>query len=273
MIYCQIELVLVLVYQLYPIVNHSIQQFAVLCDSYQLYETVISSMWQLSALCDSYESYPTVISSMRQLLVLCDSYQSYATVTSSMRQLSVLCDTYQLYATVISPARQLLGLCDRYEVYATVINLFRQLQKKYLLCHYWATVLLIDFVEILDELVWKNQKLLSTCKKLQHVRQDSKYTSESFGQYRRNHQRCSVERGVLGNFATFTGKHLCQSLFFNKVGGLRPAALSKKTLWHTCFPVNFEKFQRTPFLQKSSGRLLLSVIFAISLAQKFSLTL
>ena len=227
-------------------------------------------MRQLLALCDSYQLYAPVMSSLRQLSALCDSYESYPTVISSMRQLLVLCDTYQLYATVISPIRQSLGLCDRYEVYATVINLFRQLQKKYLLCHYWATVLLIDFVEILDELVSKNQKLLSTCKKLQHVWQDSKYTSESFGQYRRNHQRCSVKKGVLGNFATFTGKHLCQSLFFNKVGGLRPAALSKKTLWHRCFPVNFEKFQRTPFLQKSSGRLYLSVIFAISLAQKFS---
>ena len=102
---------------------------------------------------------------------------------------------------------------------------------------------------------------------------DSKYTSESFGQYRRNHQRCSVKKGILGNFAKFTGKHLYQSLLFNKVGGLRPATLLKKTLWHRCFPVNFAKFQRTPFLQKSSGRLLLSVIFAISLAQKFSLTL
>ena len=26
--------------------------------------------------------------------------------------------------------------------------------------------------------------------------------------------------GVLKNFAKFTGKHLCQSLFFNKVAGL-----------------------------------------------------
>ena len=30
--------------------------------------------------------------------------------------------------------------------------------------------------------------------------------------------------GVLRNFAKFTGKHLCQSLFFNKVTGLRPLA-------------------------------------------------
>ena len=28
------------------------------------------------------------------------------------------------------------------------------------------------------------------------------------------------KKGVLRNFAKFTGKHLCQSLFFNKVSGL-----------------------------------------------------
>ena len=49
-------------------------------------------------------------------------------------------------------------------------------------------------------------------------------------------------------FAKFTGKHLCQSLFFNKVAGLRPATLFKKRLWHRCFPVNFAKFLKTPFL-------------------------
>ena len=32
-------------------------------------------------------------------------------------------------------------------------------------------------------------------------------------------QRCSVKKGVLRNFKTFTGKHLCQSLFFNKGTG------------------------------------------------------
>ena len=36
--------------------------------------------------------------------------------------------------------------------------------------------------------------------------------------------------GVLRNFAKFTGKHLCQSLFFNKVVGLRPATLLKRKL-------------------------------------------
>ena len=42
-----------------------------------------------------------------------------------------------------------------------------------------------------------------------------------------------------------------QSLFFNKVAGLRPArpaTLLKKRLWHRWFPVNFAKFLRIPFL-------------------------
>ena len=41
---------------------------------------------------------------------------------------------------------------------------------------------------------------------------------------------------------------MSQRLFFNKVTGLRAATLLKKGLWHRCFPVNFEKFLRTPFL-------------------------
>ena len=78
--------------------------------------------------------------------------------------------------------------------------------------------------------------------------------------FRSTHRRCSVRKGVLRNFAKFTGKHLCQRLFFNKVAGLRPATLLKKSLWHMCFPVNFAKFLRTPFLQNTSGRLLLHVV-------------
>ena len=39
----------------------------------------------------------------------------------------------------------------------------------------------------------------------------------------------------------------------------QPATLFKNSLWHRCFPVNFAKFLRTPFLQNTSGRLLLDV--------------
>ena len=33
----------------------------------------------------------------------------------------------------------------------------------------------------------------------------------------------------------------------------RPATLLKTRLWHRCFPVNFAKFLRTPFLQNTSS--------------------
>ena len=62
-----------------------------------------------------------------------------------------------------------------------------------------------------------------------------------------SHHRCAVKIGVLRNSTKFTRKHLCQSLFFNKVSGLRPATLFKKWLYHRCFPVNFVKFLRTHF--------------------------
>ena len=58
------------------------------------------------------------------------------------------------------------------------------------------------------------------------------------------------------SFTKFTGKHLCQSLFLNKVASLRPATLLKKRLWHR----RFVKLQRTPFLQNTSGWLLLAYV-------------
>ena len=58
---------------------------------------------------------------------------------------------------------------------------------------------------------------------------------------RSSHRRCFIIKGVLINFAKFTGKQLCQSLFFNKL-------VLKKILWHRCFSVNFAKFLRTTFL-------------------------
>ena len=60
---------------------------------------------------------------------------------------------------------------------------------------------------------------------------------------RSSHQRCSVKKVFLEISQNFTN--------------LRPATLLKKRLWHRCFPVNFVKFLRTPFLQNNSARLLL----------------
>ena len=70
----------------------------------------------------------------------------------------------------------------------------------------------------------------------------SRYTVRS------SHPEVFCKKCILKNFPKLTGKHLCQSLFFNKVAGLRPKALLKKRLWHRCFLVNFAKFLRTSFL-------------------------
>ena len=83
--------------------------------------------------------------------------------------------------------------------------------------------------------------------------------------YRGTHRRCSIEKGVLKNFAKFTGKHLCQSLFFNEVADLGPATLLKKILLHRCFPVNFSKFLRAPYLKDTFGQLVLFVIILLLL--------
>ena len=45
---------------------------------------------------------------------------------------------------------------------------------------------------------------------------------------RSGHRTCSIKKVVRENFAKSTGKHLCQSLFFNKIAGIRPASLLKR---------------------------------------------
>ena len=48
------------------------------------------------------------------------------------------------------------------------------------------------------------------------------------------------------NFTKFTGKHLCWSLFYNKVTGMRFGILLKKRLNIMCFLVDFVNFLRAP---------------------------
>ena len=73
------------------------------------------------------------------------------------------------------------------------------------------------------------------------------------GLHRSSRPELFCKKGILRNFPKFSGKHLCQGLFFNKVAGLRPGTLLKKRLWHRCFAVNFAKFLRIPFLQNTSS--------------------
>ena len=48
------------------------------------------------------------------------------------------------------------------------------------------------------------------------------YFSKVANFYRSSHRRCSVKKCILKKvFAKFSGKHLCQRLYFNKVAGLK----------------------------------------------------
>ena len=62
-----------------------------------------------------------------------------------------------------------------------------------------------------------------------------------------SHRRCSIKKAVFENFAIFTEKHLCWSLFFSFI---------KKRLQHRCF--TDAKFLRTPILKNTCVRLLLN---------------
>ena len=58
------------------------------------------------------------------------------------------------------------------------------------------------------------QKFISTDRQIFNI--SNKVTSMII--YRSSHRRCSVRKGFLRNCAKVTGKYLCQSLYFNKVG-------------------------------------------------------
>ena len=66
---------------------------------------------------------------------------------------------------------------------------------------------------------------------------------EFFPQKRSSRPEVFSRQGVRRNFAKFTGKHRSQSL----------RLYLKRELWHRCFPVNFTKFLRAPFLRSNSG--------------------
>ena len=74
---------------------------------------------------------------------------------------------------------------------------------------------------------------------------------------RSSQQGCSVKKGVLKNFAKFTGKHLCQSLFLNKVVGAACNFMKKETLAQM-LSCEFCKIFKNTFLQNTSGWLLLN---------------
>ena len=69
-----------------------------------------------------------------------------------------------------------------------------------------------------------------------------------------SHQRCSIKKDVLENFAKFTRKYVCQNcLFFSKVAGITPATILRKRLWHRCFLWILWNFQERLFYRTHLG--------------------
>ena len=62
------------------------------------------------------------------------------------------------------------------------------------------------------------------------------------GSYRSSHPEVFFKKGILKNFAKFTGKRLCYSLFFDKVAGLRPG----KEFLAQVFTCEFCEIFKTP---------------------------
>ena len=98
--------------------------------------------------------------------------------------------------------------------------------------------------------------------------------------------RFTIERGAMHlhenyeikefSFFTFsllhnTSRSSVTEIFYKKMfleNSLRPATLSKKRVWHSCFTVNYAKFPWTPFLTEHLRRLLLCVIFQLYLFKR-----
>ena len=82
-----------------------------------------------------------------------------------------------------------------------------------------------------------------------HNRVPKQLFNFSFKKIQKQPPEVFCKKGVLKNFANFTGKHPCWSLFFNEVAGLHQASFFKKdssAFQHKCFPVKFAKLLRTP---------------------------
>ena len=65
--------------------------------------------------------------------------------------------------------------------------------------------------------------------------------------------RALAKAAVRKKFEKIHTKTPVPESLFNKVVGLRPAIVLKNRLLHWCFPINFAKIFRTPFLQNTSG--------------------
>ena len=103
--------------------------------------------------------------------------------------------------------------------FATSYGLFSFLYKM-LENHLWNSFLLYLMFQIL-QLLHEISSLPVLLYKKGFLKNSSKFTNK----HKKQSSGVVMSKDILTNFAKFTGNHLCQSLFFNKVAGWRPEAV------------------------------------------------
>ena len=92
---------------------------------------------------------------------------------------------------------------------------------------------------------------------------NEKFINQMKNIFRSSHPAVCCKKGCLKNVTKFTRKNLCQSLFFNKVAGLRPEILFKKSLAQV-FSCGFCEFFKNTYSIELLWWLLLYIIFSLS---------
>ena len=83
-----------------------------------------------------------------------------------------------------------------------------------------------------------------------HVKKFLKYINDHHQNIRNSCPEVFCEKGILRNFAKFTGKHQCQNLFFNKVA----SGASGGCYWNIKFVFEEEHNEKIAFLVISITR-------------------
>ena len=87
--------------------------------------------------------------------------------------------------------------------------------------------------------------------------------------YRNSRPEVFHKEDVLNKFGNFPEKRLCRSFLSNEVADSRPATLSKKTFWRSCFSVNFANVLRTAIKIWDELALHLSFLFSAHTFKSF----
>ena len=100
---------------------------------------------------------------------------------------------------------------------------------------------------------WKDRKIVSFVHFCNKRRFEQIYKISLWNETVRQITDEFCKKGVLRSFTKFTWKHLCWSLFLNKVSGIRPQTPLKRDSNRGVFRWILWNVLRTPFLQNPSG--------------------